>query len=87
MCTINKSAHTKKSGNLFNEPRTYWCRNLSEFLSVIRRPKFNRFHQLPRPKKEKKKITAQKYFLKNQKLSNVTLTKSILNDHAAYKVG
>ena len=21
MCTINKSAHTKKSGNLFNDPR------------------------------------------------------------------
>ena len=23
MCTINKSAHTKKSGNLFNDPRIY----------------------------------------------------------------
>ena len=22
-CTINKSAHTKKSGNLFNDPRIY----------------------------------------------------------------
>ncbi len=23
VCTINKSAHTKKSGNLFNDPRIY----------------------------------------------------------------
>ena len=23
MCTINKSVHTKKSGNLFNDPRIY----------------------------------------------------------------
>ena len=23
MCTINKCAHTKKSGNLFNDPRIY----------------------------------------------------------------
>ena len=23
MCTINKSAHTKKCGNLFNDPRIY----------------------------------------------------------------
>ena len=25
MCTIYKSAHTKKSGNLFNDPRIYMC--------------------------------------------------------------
>ena len=28
MCTINKSAHTKKSGNLFNDPHTFHCYNL-----------------------------------------------------------
>ena len=22
MCTVNESAHTKKAGNLFNDPRT-----------------------------------------------------------------
>ena len=25
VCTINKSTHTKKSGNLFNDPRMYVC--------------------------------------------------------------
>ena len=31
MCTINKSAHTKKSGNLLNDPRTYYCNRTDRF--------------------------------------------------------
>ena len=34
VCTNNKSAHTKKSGNLFNDPRIYLSVSVTIYLSI-----------------------------------------------------
>ena len=47
MCTINKSAHTKKSGNLFDDPHAFDCMTVFDLLWKIWRIKIqNNFKKL-----------------------------------------
>ena len=64
MCTINKSAHTKNSGNLFNDHRVYICIYIRALDSNARWMPGLYVNKHKKKKKEKRKMKIKLNFLK-----------------------